>query len=114
MTSSPRVLSLTPPAVLEPTYGTLAATLAPHVLAFAGAGTGAIDAELPAADFVIGDWTHEAKASTRLGCEHAARCLCIFQPTAGVEDIDLGAAATPGSRSPTRRARTTWRSRSGR
>jgi phosphoglycerate dehydrogenase-like enzyme len=83
---STRVLSLTPAAVLEPVHAEL--DLAPHVLGYA------LDA-LPTADFIIGDWTHAAGLdAARL--DRAARCRCIFQPTAGVEDIDLAAAAARG------------------
>jgi phosphoglycerate dehydrogenase-like enzyme len=83
---STRVLSLTPVAVLGPVHAQL--DLAPHVLEYG------LEA-LPTADFIIGDWTHaEGLDAARIA--RAERCRCIVQPTAGVEEIDLEAAAARG------------------
>jgi D-3-phosphoglycerate dehydrogenase len=88
----PRVLSLTPAAMIAPVHDELAARLAPHALVFAGER---LDDELAAADVVIGDWTHATLLdAARLA--RAERCLCVLQPTAGVETIDLAAAARLG------------------
>jgi D-3-phosphoglycerate dehydrogenase len=90
--TAPRVLSLTPAAVIAPVHAELAPTLAQHTLVLAG---DRLDDELAAADFVLGDWTHETRLdAARL--ERATRCRCVFQPTAGVETIDLAAAAALG------------------
>lgn len=84
---STRVLSLTPEALLGPLHGELATSLAPHVLAYDGA--------IADADYVIGDWTHGERLDARR-LAAARGCLCVFQPTAGVDAIDLEAAATLG------------------
>jgi phosphoglycerate dehydrogenase-like enzyme len=84
---STRVLSLTPAELLGPVHDELAAGLPPHELTY--------DGDLAAADHVIGDWRH----AERLGADRlagATRCLCIFQPAAGVDEIDLDAAAALG------------------
>jgi phosphoglycerate dehydrogenase-like enzyme len=81
------VLSLTPAEVIGPVHAQLAGELAPHVLTY--------DADLATADFIIGDWTH-AQTLPAARIDQATRCRGIFQPTAGVEDIDLEAAAARG------------------
>jgi phosphoglycerate dehydrogenase-like enzyme len=48
-----------------------------------------------AADYVIGDWTHELRLDAAL-LERAERCLVVFQPTAGTGSIDLVRAAALG------------------
>ncbi len=84
----PLVACLTPAAVMAPVHAELESSLAPHRLALG-------ENDLAGADYVIGDWTHSARLdAARLAA--APRCLCVFQPTAGVETIDLDAAATLG------------------
>lgn len=91
MSADPTVLSLTPPEVLAAVHTELAAELAPHSLVWAspdGAGVGR-------AEYVIGDWTHQRMlAASEL--DQAERCLAIFQPTAGVQSIDVDHAASLG------------------
>jgi phosphoglycerate dehydrogenase-like enzyme len=92
---APRVLSLTPPAILTPVHATLRPSLGPHELAFAGPADGDLEAALAVADFIIGDWTHcTGLDAARLA--RATRCRAVFQPAAGVEEIDLEAAAALG------------------
>ena len=87
----PRVLSLTPKAILDPVRKSLQPCWPPR----SPASPEEAELELPTVDFVIGDWTH----ASRLDAEQltrAARCLCVFQPTAGIETIDVAAAADLG------------------
>jgi phosphoglycerate dehydrogenase-like enzyme len=93
--SEPRVLSLTPDEVLGPVHRRLAPELADHRLIELESTTPGLAEELGQADYVIGDWTHQH----RLGAEllaRAERCLAIFQPTAGVQAIDVDRAAELG------------------
>jgi D-3-phosphoglycerate dehydrogenase / 2-oxoglutarate reductase len=86
---------LTPDEVLDPAYDPLRARLAPHQLIKPGRSRAGVLAELPAADYVVGDWTQEI----HLGAEQldaAARCLAVFQPNAGTDMVDIAHAATLG------------------
>ena len=90
MSAGPRVLSLTPPEVLASVHAELAAQLAPHQLVW---GASEQQAGLARADYVIGDWTHQRTLdAARL--DRAARCRVVFQPTAGVQSIDVDHAAS--------------------
>ena len=86
------VVSLSPTEVLGPVHDRLRGELAPHqLLAVEDAGLHA----LAGAGFVIGDWTHQRV----LGAERLdgmPRCAAIFQPTAGVQSIDVAHAARLG------------------
>lgn len=93
--SGARVLCLSPEAVLRPTYERLRPELAPHVLVSAETSGAGIEALLPVADHLMGDWTHGTRLDAGL-LGRAGRCLCIFQPTAGVESIDVATAAALG------------------
>jgi phosphoglycerate dehydrogenase-like enzyme len=87
----PHVLSLTPRAVLEPVHEALRATLAAHTLTFLAEAP----AGLAEGEFIVGDWTH-ATGLDAAQLAVARRCRCVFQPAAGVEEIDVAAAATLG------------------
>jgi phosphoglycerate dehydrogenase-like enzyme len=89
------VVSLTPPAVLEPVLSALRGELSPHSLVLpARSRDSVLDAVAPA-DVILGDWTHElgvdAEMLDRAGC-----CLAVLQPTAGTDSIDLEHAAALG------------------
>jgi len=91
VSDEPTVLSLTPSEVLAAVHTELAGELAPHSLAWAspdGAGVGR-------AEYVIGDWTHQ-RTLDAAELDRAERCLAIFQPTAGVQSIDIDHAASLG------------------
>ena len=88
------VLSLTPEAVLGPVHDRRREELPPHRLVYAARG-GPTAAELAAADFVIGDWTHELRLDAG-ALDGAAHCCAIVQPTAGVQTIDVTHAAALG------------------
>jgi D-3-phosphoglycerate dehydrogenase len=49
----------------------------------------------PAVDIIIGDWSHSIHVD-RAVIERAVRCRLIQQPTAGYENIDVGAADEHG------------------
>ena len=92
----PVVASLTPRAVLEPTYSRLLGSLPPHRLVLVEVGDGpGLAAALAQATVVIGDWT----AQTRLGAADlaaATTCRAVVQPTAGYDSIDVVAAGAAG------------------
>jgi phosphoglycerate dehydrogenase-like enzyme len=88
VSSAPTVLSLTPSEVLDPVYRELAAELGPHELLWVASD----EADLARADYVIGDWTHQHMLDAA-ALDRAQRCLAIFQPTAGVQSIDIEHAA---------------------
>lgn len=91
MTTDPMVLSLTPSEVLDPVHRDLADELAPHELV-----SGTSDAaDLARADYVIGDWVQRWTLDAA-ALDRAHRCLVIFQPTAGVQSIDIDHAASLG------------------
>lgn len=73
----------------------LRAGLAPHALVTAERSPAGVLAELPAADYVVGDWSHELHLDAEQ-LDAAARCLAVFQPTAGTDTIDLEHAAGRG------------------
>jgi phosphoglycerate dehydrogenase-like enzyme len=88
------VLSLTPEAVLAPVYESRRGRLGEHRLVYA-TRSGPAAAELTGADYVLGDWTHELGLDAA-ALDAAQRCCAVVQPTAGVEEIDVGYAATLG------------------
>jgi phosphoglycerate dehydrogenase-like enzyme len=91
VSAEPTVLSLTPSEVLAAVHTELAGELAPHSLVLAspdGAG-------VRRAEYVIGDWTHQRTLDAS-ELDRAERCLAIFQPTAGVQSIDIDHAASLG------------------
>ena len=97
MSAEPTVLSLTPAEVLASVHQELASELAPHELVWASGDRAdeagpADEAALAGADYVIGDWTHQRMLDAA-ALDRAERCLAIFQPTAGVQSIDLDHAA---------------------
>ena len=85
------VLSLTPAEVLDPVHERLRAGMAPHRLL---PWSGEI-ADVAAARYVIGDWTHGRPLDRSL-LDAAVQCRAIFQPTAGVQGIDCSHAAALG------------------
>jgi phosphoglycerate dehydrogenase-like enzyme len=86
---------LTPDEVLDPAYGPLSATLAPHHLIKPGRSRSGVLAELPAADYVVGDWTQELHLDAE-ELDAAVRCLAVFQPNAGTDMVDIAHAAKLG------------------
>lgn len=87
----PTVVSLTPSEVLDPVHRELSGELAPHELVpLASDG-----ADLARADYVIGDWV-QLRTLDAAALDRAERCLAIFQPTAGVQTIDIDRAASLG------------------
>jgi D-3-phosphoglycerate dehydrogenase len=91
----PRVLMLTPHEVFAPIYDGLSAELAAHELVEPERSPAGVLAELPAADYVVGDWSQELHLDAE-ALDAAARCLAVFQPTAGTDMIDLEHAAGLG------------------
>jgi D-3-phosphoglycerate dehydrogenase / 2-oxoglutarate reductase len=91
----PRVLMLTPHEVFAPIYDRLAPGLAAHELSEPERSPAGVLAELPAVDYVIGDWSQELHLDAE-ALDAAARCLAVFQPTAGTDMIDLEHAAGLG------------------
>ena len=92
MGDAPRVLSLTPGTVLGPVYETVRPRLAPHRLVIAERSPDALERQLGEADHVIGDWTHQLGLDAKL-LDVAEHCRAVFQPTAGVQSIDVAHAA---------------------
>lgn len=92
----PQILSLTPEPVLGPVYETIRPRLAPHCLLTSERTPEALERRrLREADYVIGDWTHELCLDAgRL--DVAERCRAVFQPTAGIESLDVVHAAELG------------------
>lgn len=89
----PQVLCLTPQEVLAPAYRAAVAGLPPHVLVYpATRGPADVRAAIPDADVVIGDWTGQLRL-TAADFDAAPRLRAVLQPTAGVDSIDVGAAA---------------------
>ncbi|MFZ0376532.1 MAG: NAD(P)-dependent oxidoreductase [Solirubrobacteraceae bacterium] len=94
-TEQPRVLMLTPDEVLDPAYDPLSPKLAAHELIKPERSRAGVLAELPAADYVVGDWTQEIHlADSEL--DAAVRCLAVFQPNAGTDMVDIEHAARLG------------------
>jgi phosphoglycerate dehydrogenase-like enzyme len=89
----PTVVSLTPATVLGPVHARRRDALAPHRLAYAYRGSPA--GEIAAADYLVGDWTHELRLDAP-ALDRAPGCRAVFQPTAGTETIDLEHAAALG------------------
>ncbi len=89
------MLSLTPEAVLGQVYTERRARLAPHVMLDVERSRRGVLERLGAADYVIGDWTHELELDPDL-LDVAGRCLVVFQPTAGTQSIATDYAATRG------------------
>jgi len=92
---APRILSLTPESVLGPVYDRARSGLAPHRLLTAERSPNVLDGPLRDADYVIGDWMHELRLDAKL-LDVAERCRAVFQPTAGIESIDVRHAAALG------------------
>lgn len=95
MGDAPRILSLTPESVLRPVYDKVGPRLAPHRLLTTERSPDALDRRLRDADYVIGDWTHELRLDAGM-LDVAGRCRAVFQPTAGIESIDVAHAAELG------------------
>jgi D-3-phosphoglycerate dehydrogenase / 2-oxoglutarate reductase len=86
---------LTPDEVLDPAYEPLSGKLAAHQLIRPERSRAGVLAELPAADYVIGDWTQEIHLDAA-ELDAAARCLAVFQPNAGTDMVDVEHAAGLG------------------
>jgi phosphoglycerate dehydrogenase-like enzyme len=86
---------LTPDEVLDPAYEPLSAKLAPHRLIKPTRSRAGVLAELPTADYVVGDWTQEIHLDAE-ALDAAARCLAVFQPNAGTDMVDIEHAASLG------------------
>jgi phosphoglycerate dehydrogenase-like enzyme len=91
----PRVLMLTPREVFASSYDRLSPELAEHELVEPERSRAGVLDGLPAADYVVGDWSQELHLDAE-ELDAADRCLAVFQPTAGTDMIDLGHAAGLG------------------
>ncbi len=93
--SDPVVLSLSPEEIIGPVHERLAAGMAPHCLVHCPGTDAEALATLADVDYLIGDWTHQRRLDAPI-LDEAIRCLAIFQPTAGVQSVDIGHAASLG------------------
>jgi D-3-phosphoglycerate dehydrogenase / 2-oxoglutarate reductase len=93
--TEPTVVSLTPAEVLEPVHDELRADLAPFALVTAERGRDDALEASAGADYIVGDWMQELAIDAEL-LDRAARCLAVFQPTAGTNVVDAEHAASLG------------------
>src|SRR5580704_9146395 len=90
--AGPRVLCLTPEAVMGSVYSSYEGRLLPHRFRYWDRWPATLRRSLSKAEIVIGDWT----GATPLGPEEiavATHCDTILQPTAGYDSIDVASAA---------------------
>jgi phosphoglycerate dehydrogenase-like enzyme len=81
--------------VLDPVHERLRPELAPHVVVTADRSRPAVLEAVAGADYLIGDWAQEQHVDAE-ALDRAARCLAVFQPTAGTDTVDITHAASLG------------------